>query len=179
MSLTIMRPLMNFTLGEHDVRRAIATIVGLTATIWLTGVHAADIRLQSVYVGANDVVALAKFYDAAFGFKEVIRYGEQPLGIIMRPGATVAAAKASSGAEIVVDRREPGAAKEPVHIVLSVSDINATMATATAAGAKIKDKVFLDTIAGLSVKLSMLIDPEGNRVELMELPTGVDYLSEK
>jgi hypothetical protein len=43
---------------------------------------------MAVRLGANDVVALAKFYEAAFGLKEIDRVGTPVTEIIMRYGAT-------------------------------------------------------------------------------------------
>jgi predicted enzyme related to lactoylglutathione lyase len=158
------------------MRRAIAAILGLTAATWLTCVRA-DVAVLAVRLGAKDVVALAKFYDAAFGLKEIDRVGQPPTEIIMRYGATVAAAKAGSSPEFLVQRREPGAANDPIpHAVFHVSDIGATVAAAKAAGATMKGDVASVPIGGTPVKIATLVDPDGNVLELMELPKGVGHL---
>ena len=77
------------------MRRTIAGILGITAATWLT-CASADVSVLAVRLGAKDVVALAKFYDAAFGLKQIDSVGQPPTEIIMRYGATVAAAKAGS-----------------------------------------------------------------------------------
>jgi hypothetical protein len=56
----------------------ITAILGFSAATWLTVVHA-DVAVLAVRLGANDVVALAKFYEAAFGLKEIDRVGEPPI----------------------------------------------------------------------------------------------------
>jgi predicted enzyme related to lactoylglutathione lyase len=163
-------------LGERSMRRAITAILGLTAVTWLVGVHA-DVAVLAVRLGAQDVTALAKFYEAAFGLKEIDRVGKPPTEIIMRYGATVAAAKAGSSPEFLVARREPGAANDSItHAIFHVSDIGATVAAAKAAGAMMKTDVRSVQIGSTPVKVATLVDPDGNVLELMELPKGVDHL---
>jgi predicted enzyme related to lactoylglutathione lyase len=158
------------------MRRTIITLLGLTAATWLTWVHA-DVTVLAVRLGAKDVVALAKFYDAAFGLKEIDHVGQPPTEIIMRYGATVAAAKAGSSPEFLVARRDPGAANDPImHAVFRVSDIGATVLAAKAAGATIKTDVASISIGGMSLKSATMVDPDGNVLEIMELPKGVNHL---
>ena len=158
------------------MRQAKVAILGLGAMTWLTWAHA-DVAVLAVRLGAKDVVALAKFYDAAFGLKEIDRVGQPPTEIIMRYGATVAAAKAGASPEFLVQRREPGAASDPIpHAVLRVSDMSATVSTAKAAGATMRGEVASIPIGGTPVKVATLVDPDGNVLELMELPKGVDRL---
>src|ERR1700735_4057850 len=95
------------------MRRATTAIFGLAAATCLTWAHA-DVTVLAVRLGAKDGVALAKFYDAAFGLKEIDRVGKPPTEIIMRYGATVAAAKAGSSPEFLVARRDPAAASDPI-----------------------------------------------------------------
>jgi predicted enzyme related to lactoylglutathione lyase len=158
------------------VRRRITAIVGLTAATWLTCAHA-DVTVLAVRLGAKDVVALAKFYDAAFGLKEIDRVGKPPTEIIMRYGATVAAAKAGSSPEFLVAHRDAGAANDAItHAIFRVSDLGATVMAAKAAGATVKSDVAPVTIGGMQLKSAMLVDPDGNVLELMELPKGVNHL---
>src|SRR5215467_14324668 len=112
------------------MRITITTLLTLTAATWLTPVQA-DVSVLAVRLGAKDVVALAKFYDTAFGLKEIDRVGQPPTEIIMRYGASVAAAKAGSSPEFLLTHREPGAGADPLaHAIFHVSDINATVAAA-------------------------------------------------
>jgi predicted enzyme related to lactoylglutathione lyase len=137
----------------------------------------ADVTVLAVRLGANDVVALAKFYDTAFGLKQIDQVGSPPTEIIMRYGATAAAAKAGSSPEFLVQRREPGAAKDVMaHAIFKVSDIAASVAAAKAAGASMEADVVTVPIGGIDVKIAMLVDPDGNLVELMELPKGLETL---
>lgn len=158
------------------MRRAIAVLVGLTAAGWVT-LAQADATVMAVRLGANDVVALAKFYDAAFGLKEIDRVGEPATEIIMRYGATVAAAKAGSSPEFLVQRREPGTGKDAIaHAIFRVSDIAASVAAAKAAGASMEGDVVTVPIGGMPVKIAMMVDPDGNVLEIMELAKGADKL---
>ena len=156
--------------------RTMTAILGLTAATWMTGVRA-DVSVLAVRLGAKDVVALAKFYDAAFGLKEIDHVGQPPTEIIMRYGATAAAAKAGTSPEFLVERREPGAVNDAMaHAIFHVSDIGATVAAAKAAGATVKGEVASVAIGNIMVKIATLADPDGNVLELMELPKGVDHL---
>jgi len=158
------------------MQRALTVVLGLTAAAWAT-LAQADVTVLAVRLGANDVVALAKFYDAAFGLKEIDRVGEPATEIIMRYGATVAAAKAGSSPEFLVQRREPGAGKDTMaHAIFRVSDLAASVAAAKAAGASMEGDAVTVPIGGMPVKIAMLVDPDGNVLELMELPKGVDHL---
>ena len=156
--------------------RAITAILGLTALTWLAGAQA-DVAVLAVRLGAQDVVGLAKFYETAFGLKEIDHVGQPPTEIIMRYGTTVAAAKAGSSPEFLVARRESGAANDSMpHAIFHVSNIAATVAAAKAAGAMVKSDVASIRIGTMPVKVATLVDPDGNVLELMELPKGVGHL---
>jgi predicted enzyme related to lactoylglutathione lyase len=158
------------------MRRAISAVLALTAAAWLAGAQA-DTTVMAVRLGADDVVALAKFYDTALGLKEIDRVGDPPTEIIMRYGTTVAAAKAGSSPEFLVQRREPGLGKDTMaHAIFQVSDLAATVAAAKAAGASMEGDVVTVPIGGMPVKIAMVVDPDGNVLELMELPNGATKL---
>jgi len=161
------------------MRAAITAILALTAAMGLTPVHA-DVSVLAVRLGATDVAALARFYDTAFGLKEIDRVGQPPREIIMRYGATVAAAKAGSSPEFLLQRRESGAAGDSIpHAVFHVSDLAATVAAAKAAGATVKGEIASVSIGSTPVKVVTLSDPDGNVLELMELPKGVSHLQHR
>lgn len=158
------------------MRRTISVVVGLAAATWVT-LAQADATVMAVRIGANDVVALAKFYDTAFGLKEIDRVGEPATEIIMRHGATVAAAKAGSSPEFLLQRREEGAGKDTMaHAIFRVTDIAASVAAAKGAGASMEGDVVTVPIGGMPVKIAMMVDPDGNTLELMELPAGAEKL---
>ena len=92
------------------MRRTITAVLVSIAAACAASAAQADVAVLAVRLGAKDVVALAKFYDAAFGLKEIDHGGEPPTVIIMRYGATAAAAKAGTSPECLIERRAPGAA---------------------------------------------------------------------
>ena len=158
------------------MRRAITAVLGISAAAWVTFAQA-DVTVMAVRLQAKDVVALAKFYDAAFGLKQIDQVGTPPTEIIMRYGATVAEAKAGTSPEFLVQKHEATAASDPIHhAILRVSDIRASVAAAKAAGAKVERDVMTAPIGGTPIKIAMLIDPDGNALELMELPTTLTHL---
>ena len=148
----------------------------MAAAAWAMPAQA-EVTVMAVRLGASDVVALAKFYEAAFGLREIDRVGNPATEIIMRYGATVAAAKAGSSPEFLLQKREATAAKDPMqHAIFRVSDIRASVAAAKAAGARIDRDVVTVPIGGTPIKIAMLVDPDGNALELMELPPTLTHL---
>jgi predicted enzyme related to lactoylglutathione lyase len=136
----------------------------------------AEVTVMAVRLGASDVAALAKFYDAAFGLKELDRVGTPATEIIMRYGATVAAAKAGASPEFLVQKRQTTANDPMHHAIFRVSDIAATVAAAKAAGATVERDVSTVSIGGSPIKIAMLVDPQGNALEIMELPKSLTHL---
>ena len=153
----------------------IPAIVGLWAAL-LVGDARAQTTVMAVRLGATDVVALAKFYDAALGLKEIDRVGNPATEIIMRFGATIAEAKAGASPEFLVQKRESDAKDAMHHAIFRVTDIAATVAAAKAAGAKVDRDVSTVTIGGAPIKIAMLVDPQGNALEIMELPKALTHL---
>ena len=158
------------------MRRTIIAILGLVAASWFTWA-AADVSVLAVRLSATDVPALAKFYDAAFGLKQIDQVGNPATEIIMRYGATVADAKNGSSPEFLVAEREAGAGKDMMaHAIFHVSDLAATVAAAKAAGATLQGDMGTTNIGGMSVKIATMVDPQGNVLEIMELAGGADKL---
>lgn len=158
------------------MKKSIAAILGFVTTAWMAGAQA-EVTVMAVRLGATDVVALAKFYETAFGLKEIDRVGEPATEIIMRYGSTVAAAKAGSSPEFLVQQRPAGeSAGSMHHAIFRVSDIAATVAAAKAAGAKAEGDTVTVPIGGTPIKIAMLVDPQGNALELMELPKDLTHL---
>ena len=157
------------------MRRTMMGVLGVTAAAWFT-LAQADSTVLAVRLSASDVPALAKFYQATFGLKEIDHVGEPATEIIMRFGATVAAAKAGSSPEFLVAKREGGAPDQMPHAIFHVSDIAATVAAAKAAGATVKADVASIPIGGKPIKIAQVVDPQGNVLEIMQLPDGLDHL---
>ena len=159
------------------MRQTIATVFGIAVAAACVMPAQAEVTVMAVRLGANDVVTLARFYEAAFGLKEIDRVGSPATEIIMRYGATVAAAKAGASPEFLLLKRDAAAAKDPIHhAILRVSDIKASVAAAKAAGATVERDVMTAPIGGTAIKIAMLVDPDGNALELMELPPNLTHL---
>jgi len=86
------------------------TVIGLWAVLGID--PRAQVTVMAVRLGANDVVALAKFYDMAFGVKEIDRVGRRGRRSIcprVAPGRRLARMLMSSGqgerSEAIVERR--------------------------------------------------------------------------
>jgi predicted enzyme related to lactoylglutathione lyase len=157
------------------MRRTMTTLLGAVAAAWFMSAQA-DTTVLAVRLGADDVPALAKFYDAAFGLKEIDHVGEPPTEIIMRYGTTVEAAKAGSSPEFLVALREGAGSDQMTHAIFKVSDIVATLAAAKAAGGTVMGDVVSVPIGGTPIKIGTVVDPQGNTLEIMELPNGLDTL---
>jgi predicted enzyme related to lactoylglutathione lyase len=158
------------------MRRAITALMGFAAVAWISGAQA-EVTVMAVRLGASDVTALAKFYETAFGLKEIDRVGDPATEIIMRYGATVAAAKAGTSPEFLVQKRPAGeSAGSMHHAIFRVSDIAAAVAAAKSAGAKVESDTVTVPIGGTPIKIAMLVDPQGNALELMELPKDLTHL---
>jgi predicted enzyme related to lactoylglutathione lyase len=111
------------------------------------------------------------------GLKEIDRVGQPPSEIIMRHGATVAAAKAGSSPEFLLTKRNGSADGDTLaHAIFHVTDIAATVAAAKKAGATMKGEITPVKIGSMDLKFVLLADPDGNVLELMELPKGAEQL---
>lgn len=156
--------------------KAMTAVLGLTAAACLTLARADNVVL-AVRLSADDVPALAKFYQTTFGLKEIDHVGDPPTEIIMRYGTSVDAAKAGSSPEFLVGKRDPGVKPDSMaHAIFHVADIAAVMAAAKAAGATVTGNAASVPIGGTPIKIATITDPEGNVLELMELPKGLDHL---
>jgi len=130
----------------------------------------AQVTLNSVRVDARDTVALARFYQSAFGMQEVNRI-DVPGGpeVFVNFGATVDAAKASRSEPIVLMHRNADDVQDPIaHVILNVTDMTATVAAIKAAGGSMTGdpRPFGNT----GIVIGIAIDPAGNRIELIQRP---------
>ncbi|HEY7190705.1 MAG TPA: VOC family protein [Vicinamibacterales bacterium] len=142
--------------------------VALSAALLVANVARADVTMNSVRIAAADTVALAKFYQAAFGMFEVNRI-DVPGGpeIFVNFGATADAAKANKGLPVVIMHRDSDAVKDPIaHVIFNVTDMNATVAAIKAAGGTMQSdpRPFRNT----GVVIGIAIDPAGNHIEMIQ-----------
>jgi predicted enzyme related to lactoylglutathione lyase len=142
--------------------------MGVCGMLLPAGVARAEVTLNSVRVGAVDVVALAKFYSAAFGMQEVNRL-ETSTGpeVFVNFGATVDAAKANRNLRIVIMHRDSDALKDPIaHVILTVTDMAGTVAAIKAAGGKMDGEP--RPYGNTGTMIGLAVDPAGNRIELIQ-----------
>jgi predicted enzyme related to lactoylglutathione lyase len=130
----------------------------------------AGTTLNGVRVGAKDPAALARFYQTVFGMFEVQRIQTpQMLEIMLDFGASAEAAKANTGADVVIMQRaaDDGADTLP-HIVFNVTEMDALVKAIKAAGGKMEREPFEFGKSG--IRIGMAIDPAGNHFELIQAP---------
>lgn len=152
------------------MKRIHTTAIALSAALLLAGTAAAQVTLNAVRIGAKDSVALAKFYEAAFGMQEVNRIGA-PTGpeVFLNFGATVDAAKADKSLRVVIMHRDSDDLKDPVpHLIFDVKDMSATVAAIKANGGSMAGEPRAFGKTGLVIGMAM--DPVGNRMELIQRP---------
>lgn len=152
------------------MKRIHATVMAVTAALLLASAAHAQVTLNSVRIGAQDPIALAKFYEAAFGMWEVNRINV-PGGpeIFVNFGATIDAAKANKNEPIVITHRDSDDLKDPIaHVILNMKDMAATVAAVKAAGGSMAGdpRAFGNT----GIVIGIAIDPAGNRLELIQRP---------
>jgi predicted enzyme related to lactoylglutathione lyase len=146
------------------------TSITLSATLLLASAALAQVKLNSVRIGAKDSVALAKFYQAAFGMQEVNRI-DVPGGpeVFVNFGATADAAKANKSEPIVIMHRDSDDLKDPIaHVILDVKDMAATVAAVKASGGSMAGDPRPFGTTGIVIGIA--IDPAGNRLELIQRP---------
>ncbi|HVY63313.1 MAG TPA: VOC family protein [Gammaproteobacteria bacterium] len=145
------------------------TILALGACLALTaGAAHAGVTLNSARVAGKDAVALARFYEAAFGLKEVNRLTfPNGVEIFLNFGDTTEAAKANGAPQVVIMQGEPS--QDPVaHLIFTVTDAAATVAAAKAAGGT-ADRA-PQPFGNTGTVIGFVADPAGNRIELIQRP---------
>lgn len=152
------------------MNKTVNGLIGAGAALMLACAAQAGVTFNAGRVGAENVAALAKFYEAAFGLREVNRI-EFPgmLEIMLNFGDTVDAAKTNPNAQIVIMHRDSDSIKDPVpHLILNVTDIAATSAAIKAAGGSMDGEPRAFGKSGMVIGFA--VDPAGNRLELIQQP---------
>ena len=153
------------------MKKIYTTVIVLGAALLLAGAALAQVSLNSVRVGAKDTVALAKFYQTAFGMQEVNRI-DSPGGpeIFVNFGASAEAAKANKSEPIVIMHRDSDDLKDPIaHVIFNVKNMTATVAAIKAAGGSMAGEPRPYGTTGIVIGIA--IDPAGNRLELIQRPS--------
>src|SRR5271169_5380251 len=144
--------------------------IAVFGTLLLASAAHAQVTLNSVRVGAKDSVALARFYQAAFGMQEVNRI-DSPGGpeVFVNFGATTDSAKANKSEPIMIMHRDSDDLKDPIaHVILNVKDMAATVSAIKAAGGSMAGDPRPFKNSGTVIGIA--IDPAGNRLELIQRP---------
>ena len=152
------------------MKRIYTIVMAVTAVLLLAGFAHAQVKLDSVRVGAQDTAALAKFYETAFGMFEVNRINV-PGGaeIFVNFGATSDAAKANKSEPIVITHRDSDDLKDPIaHVIVDVKDMAATVAAVKAAGGSMAGDP--RPFGNSGIVIGIAIDPVGNRIEMIQRP---------
>jgi predicted enzyme related to lactoylglutathione lyase len=150
--------------------KVVKLIAAAGAAFLMASAAQAGASLFAGRVGAVHVAKLAKFYESAFGLKQVneLKFPGS-LEIMMNFGDTEAAAKANPSPQVVVMHRATDRVKDTVpHLIFSVTDIEATAAAVKAAGGKMLSPPRAFGKTGMYVGIA--VDPAGNRLELIQQP---------
>jgi lactoylglutathione lyase len=152
------------------MKRCHTIAIALFAAVLLPRAAHAQAALDSVRIAAKDTVALAKFYQAAFGMQEVNRV-ENPGGteVFVNFGATVEEAKANKNPLMILFHRDSDDVKDPIpHIIFVVKDMAKAVAAVKAAGGTMTREP--QPFKGGGTILGFAVDPVGNRIELIQRP---------
>ena len=151
------------------MKRLYTTFMAIGALL-IAGAAHAQMSLDSVRIAAKDTIALAKFYQTAFGMQEVNRV-VNPGGteVFVNFGATVEAAKANKSPLMILFHRESDDVKDPIpHVIIAVKDMAATVAAVKAAGGTMTGDP--RPFGNSGTILGFAVDPAGNRIELIQRP---------
>ena len=151
------------------MKRLYTTGMAVCALLVASAAHA-QMSLDSVRIAAKDTVALAKFYQAAFGMQEVNRI-VNPGGteVFVNFGATVEAAKANKNPLMILFHRDSDDLKDPTtHVIFAVKDMAAAVAAVKAAGGTMTGEP--RPFGNSGTVLGFAVDPAGNRIELIQRP---------
>lgn len=151
--------------------KRISTILGgtIACLAMAAGAAGAEVTLNAVRVTASDVPALQKFYQTAFGLKEVQRIPMQAgkFEVMLNFGASEAAAKGNKNAQVVImPRGENDKPDNVAHVIFDVSDVKAVAAAVTSAGGKMEREPSEFGKSGIFIGLA--VDPEGNHIEMIQ-----------
>nr|WP_244970644.1 VOC family protein [Novosphingobium aerophilum] len=106
-----------------------------------------------------DLARATKSYQAVFGATSVQPMGDKA-SIMIFPGGAMPGL-------ILIE----APAEKAMHgsFVIQVADVKATLAKAEAAGGKLMNTKFAETIAGVPASSSHFTDPDGNVVEVLQM----------
>ncbi len=134
----------------------------------LSSVAFANAAINGVRIGAQDVAALARFYQTALGMHEVQRMqNPQFTQILLDFGATPEAARANPGPELVLrSRPSDDIAHDMGHVVFTVNDLDAAVKAVRDAGGRIEREPF--ALGNTGTRIALAVDTAGNHFELIQ-----------
>ena len=142
--------------------------MGAAALLLAGAAQAGDVTLNASRVGAADPAALAKFYEAAFGLKEVNRLTfPNMIEIMLNFGNTLDGAKKNRNAQLVIMQQKTDNTTDTIaHLIFDVTDMDATVKALKAAGGKMDGdpKPFGKT----GIVIGLATDPAGNHIEMIQ-----------
>jgi predicted enzyme related to lactoylglutathione lyase len=143
-------------------------MIAAAALLVTAGARSADVMLDSVRIGAKDVLATAKFYQTTFGMFEVNRISQPSMiEVMLTWGTSLEAAKANPASQIVIQQRAADEGSDKMaHLILRVKDVQAVVKAAVAAGGKAERAPFKFD----DMWIGLLTDPAGNHIELLQYP---------
>jgi predicted enzyme related to lactoylglutathione lyase len=154
------------------MKKTIKLIIGVGAVLLaFTGAHA-DVSIRAIRLGAKDIPAAEKFYEQAFGLREIRRvhggaHGDL-LEVVLAFGDSVDSAKSSPGTRLTLMELKAGSVSDVMpHLIFNVSDMAAASAAVQTAGGALDGKL-LPLSDGGSVQF--VVDPAGNHFELIYIP---------
>ncbi len=134
------------------------------------GAQETGIHVRAVRVLATDPVAIAAFYEKAFGMSETRRppAGGRSIEIVLNAGSTSDAARQAASASIVVMTRPANTpAGAMASLILDVPDLDTAIASVTANGGTLMRP---PAVSGEGLHYAFVKDPDGNQIELVMNP---------
>jgi len=105
------------------------------------------VSVGAASIGAVDVERTATFYEAVFGFAQIRRIDARPqfLEVVLKPGADADAARAASGAALIIISHPASAQSDPpglqgwarAHLLLVVPEMAPVLTRTTANGGSV------------------------------------------
>lgn len=149
--------------------RTSTLVFGASAALFLAGAAQAGVTLNSARVAGKDAIALGKFYETAFGLKEVNRLTfPNGVEIFLNFGDNVDGAKKNAAAQVVIMQGDPAAKDTIAHLIFNVTDAAATAAAVKAAGGTMEREPM--PFGNTGIVIGIAADPAGNRIELIQRP---------
>ena len=141
-------------------------VVGVLAAATVAMAQESGIHVRTIRVLATDPVAIAAFYEKAFGMSETGRPVETPrfTEIVINSGSTAKLARqAKTTAIVIATRPDDAPAGAMAALILQVPNLDEAIAAVEANGGALLRP---PGTAG-SLRFAFVTDPDGNQIELL------------